>query len=102
MVSLSSRREGRFFSAPMMLRVNGEEYGTEKETLSALLEELKVRPERVAVEVNLKIIRRSDFPGFRLNQGDVVEIVNFVGGGQKCSVECVGIARPRSAAGFGR
>ena len=66
----------------MKLRINGEDYESERETLSALLEELKVIPGRVAVEVNLKVVRRADYPNLVLKEGDVVEIVNFVGGGQ--------------------
>lgn len=68
----------------MHLRVNGEEYHTEKETLGGLLEELKVIPERVAVEVNLIVVKRADFAGRKLKEGDAVEIVNFVGGGEGC------------------
>lgn len=65
----------------MLIRVNGEDYFTQRETLLELLEELKIIPERVAVEVNLQIIRRADFPKVRLKEGDSIEIVNFVGGG---------------------
>ncbi|MGE5237278.1 MAG: sulfur carrier protein ThiS [Chloroflexota bacterium] len=65
----------------MKLRVNGEEYLTESATLLDLLGELRIAPERVAVEVNLKVIKRADVPSLSLREGDVVEIVNFVGGG---------------------
>lgn len=67
----------------MKLRVNGEEYVTEQETIAGLLEEMRVMPERVAVEVNLKILKRADQEVHRLNEGDVIEIVNFVGGGSE-------------------
>lgn len=50
-------------------------------TIQELLEELKIDPGRVAVEVNLSVIRKAEFGIFRLNDGDSVEIVNFVGGG---------------------
>jgi len=66
----------------MRLRVNSEEYTTEKDTVTQLLRELDIIPERVAVEVNLKIIRRADFESYRLKEGDSVEIVYFVGGGE--------------------
>ncbi len=49
--------------------------------MSELLEELKIMPARVAVEVNLKIIRKAEYDKYELADGDVVEIVNFVGGG---------------------
>lgn len=65
----------------MTIKVNGEQYTTETNTLSQLLQELGIIPERVAVEINLKIIKKADFDKFLINEGDVVEIVNFVGGG---------------------
>jgi len=66
----------------MKLTVNGEnlELG-QVETIQDLLKELQIDPLRVAVEINLTIIRRSDYPTFKLKEGDRVEIVNFIGGG---------------------
>lgn len=60
--------------------------GTETElmdglTVTGLLEALKIDPGRVAVEVNLKIVRKCDYEKHTLNDRDSVEIVNFVGGG---------------------
>lgn len=66
----------------MILIVNGEKKETESKTISQLLRELEIIPERVAVEVNLKVIKRTDFENFQLKDGDVVEIVYFVGGGE--------------------
>jgi thiamine biosynthesis protein ThiS len=66
----------------MTLKVNGEEYVTEKDTVAELLKEMGVVPERVAVEVNMTVIKKSAFGNFRLKEGDSVEIVYFVGGGQ--------------------
>ena len=65
----------------MRIRLNGEEYETESLTLSGLLGELNIVHERVAVEVNLKIVKRADRDHYRLREGDNIEIVNFVGGG---------------------
>ncbi len=65
----------------MRLKVNGEEYGTDKDTILELLKEMNILPERVAVEVNLAIVKRGSFDSFRLKDGDSIEIVNFVGGG---------------------
>ena len=50
-------------------------------TVKELLRELQVQPGQVAVEVNLSIVKKADYPSFRLTDGDKVEIVNFVGGG---------------------
>lgn len=66
----------------MRLTVNGKSFETsDAETLSGLLRELAVEPDRVAVMVNEEIIRRADYPSFRLKENDTIEIVNFVGGG---------------------
>ncbi len=66
----------------MKLKVNGEAYTTERHTLAQLLREMEIVPERVAVEVNLVVIKKRDLEDFRLKDGDNVEIVYFVGGGQ--------------------
>ena len=66
----------------MKLTINGEiTENIRAGTVRELLEELKVEPGRVAVEVNLTVVRRADYGQYRLKEGDVVEIVNFVGGG---------------------
>ncbi len=66
----------------MRLKINGETVEDLKAvTVTELLNELKVLPERVAVEVNLAIVRKADYGSFTLRDGDTVEIVNFVGGG---------------------
>ena len=65
----------------MRLKVNGEDIETAAATVLQLLQEKGIKPERVAVEVNLKVLRRADFERLPLHEGDTVEIVNFVGGG---------------------
>lgn len=71
----------RFFIF-MRLKVNGESIeNLTAATLKELLDELRIDSGRVAVEVNLAVIKKSDYEDFRLNDRDRVEIVNFVGGG---------------------
>jgi thiamine biosynthesis protein ThiS len=66
----------------MRLTVNGETLeASNAVTITELLNELRIEPHKVAVEVNLSIIKKADYSTFRLNDGDKVEIVNFVGGG---------------------
>jgi thiazole synthase len=50
-------------------------------TVAALLEQLGIDPRRVAVEHNLVVIKREAFDRTTIDEGDSVEIVNFVGGG---------------------
>jgi thiamine biosynthesis protein ThiS len=50
-------------------------------TVADLLQNLQIESLRVAVEVNLAIIKKRDYEKHLLKDGDSVEIVNFVGGG---------------------
>ena len=50
-------------------------------TVRDLLDELGLGVERVAVEVDRRIVRRNDWAGRELAQGAAVEVVHFVGGG---------------------
>lgn len=65
----------------MKIILNGEDRETEAATITQLLNELDIVPERVAVEVNLKVIKKADYISYDLHDGDVVEVVYFVGGG---------------------
>ena len=65
----------------MNLTINGESRTASAETLSALVEQLGMRPDRVAIELNRDIVPRDRWPEIRLNEGDRLEIVHFVGGG---------------------
>ena len=50
-------------------------------TVSALLDRLGIDPRRVAVELNLTVLKRGAFEATTIQAGDSMEIVNFVGGG---------------------
>jgi thiamine biosynthesis protein ThiS len=66
----------------MKLTINGEVTETIRAaTVQELLDELKIASGRVAVEVNLTVVRKAEYGTFQLNDGDTVEVVNFVGGG---------------------
>ncbi|MBI3322057.1 MAG: type I DNA topoisomerase [Candidatus Omnitrophica bacterium] len=66
----------------MKLTVNGDPMDLpDGTTLTALLEQVKLRPELVVVELNLNILKREELPRTSLKEGDQVEIVHFVGGG---------------------
>lgn len=49
--------------------------------LDSLLELLALPRQRVAVELNHVVIRRTDWPETRVSDGDKLEVVHFVGGG---------------------
>jgi thiamine biosynthesis protein ThiS len=50
-------------------------------SVTALLAELDIDARRVAVELNLVVLKRAAFDSTDINDGDEIEIVNFVGGG---------------------
>ena len=52
-------------------------------TVLDLLAQLEIDSRRVAVEHNLVVLKRGTFATTMVNEGDAVEIVNFVGGGWK-------------------
>lgn len=66
----------------MKLTINGQERDFEAvATLSALIEKLGMKLDRVAVELNHSIVRRDQWAATALSEGDRLEIVHFVGGG---------------------
>ena len=50
-------------------------------TVSDLLSRHQIDSRRVAVELNLVVLKRPAFETTTISEGDEVEIVNFVGGG---------------------
>ena len=50
-------------------------------TMAGLIKDLKLVPERSAVEYNLKILKKTRWNETYLEEGDRVEIVQLVGGG---------------------
>jgi len=72
----------RLKSENMRLQINGEAQELPPGlSVTALIEHLELRPERVAIELNKQIVRRTLWKETQLNNGDVLEIVHFVGGG---------------------
>ncbi|MRR53862.1 MAG: sulfur carrier protein ThiS [Deltaproteobacteria bacterium] len=65
----------------MLVVVNGELKEIEPLSVLGLLELLEIDPRRVAVELNLDILPKPDYATTVLQDGDRIEIVQFVGGG---------------------
>jgi len=66
----------------MRLIINGDARDFSDElTLSGLVEQLGMKAERVAIELNRDIVPRGQWPATALRDGDRLEIVHFVGGG---------------------
>ena len=66
----------------MKLVLNGESQTFETPlTLTALIEKLGMKSDRIAIELNRNIVPREQWPQTQLSEGDRLEIVHFVGGG---------------------
>jgi thiamine biosynthesis protein ThiS len=69
--------------AGMRVMVNGESADIKDGcTVAELLDHLQIGRERVAVEVGLQIVPKANYDTYTLSEGDSIEIVHFVGGGQ--------------------
>jgi len=65
----------------MCITVNGDQREVpEGADLSALIALYNLTPDRVAVELNQRLVRAQQY-NTPLREGDVVELVTFVGGG---------------------
>jgi sulfur carrier protein len=66
----------------MRILLNGEPYDLPGPmTVADLLQHLGIDARRVAVELNVVVLKRGTFASTPIAEGDEVEVVNFVGGG---------------------
>jgi thiamine biosynthesis protein ThiS len=66
----------------MNLTINGQDRQFDSAlTISSLLAQLGMKPDRVAVELNRELVPRDRWPLTQLSDSDKLEIVHFVGGG---------------------
>lgn len=72
----------------MKIKVNGEVHEVpESLTVEALLARLGLPSARVAIERNLDILPRAQWPSTKVAPNDSYEIVHFVGGGSSSQWE---------------
>jgi thiamine biosynthesis protein ThiS len=68
----------------LIILVNGNHTDIADDSgISDLIKLLGLDSQRVAVELNRRIVRRADWDSTTISEGDKVEIVHFVGGGEK-------------------
>ena len=66
----------------MIIHINGEKREIAGGlSVAQLLGQLGIRPGRVVVELNRDVLSREAHDKTFLQEGDIIEIVNFVGGG---------------------
>jgi sulfur carrier protein len=64
------------------IRLNGDPYTIEDDArLTTLFEKLKMKPGRIAVELNREVVPKAEHGMVILKDGDELELINFVGGG---------------------
>ena len=76
--------EGKDFPSPM--------------SVDHLLRSLRLDPRKIAVERNLEIVPRSEFDTIQVKDGDRLEIVHFIGGGED-AVRTAPVDNPLTIAG---
>lgn len=64
-----------------MVKINGKNIEAAGMTISVYLDNSGYDPKVVAVELNEEIVPKSSYGETVLKDGDVVEVVSFVGGG---------------------
>ena len=66
----------------MTITLNGDRHDIPGPlSISELLAQLEIDARRVAVELNTAVVKKADYDSSVVDDGDAVEIVNFVGGG---------------------
>ena len=66
----------------MKITLNGEDRTLEEDTtIEAFMRELQLDPRKVAIEHNLAIVPCSEYSETYINDGDILEVVQFIGGG---------------------
>jgi sulfur carrier protein len=69
-------------ASSMRIQLNGESFELpDGETVAGLLARLELTGRRIAVELNLDIVPRSQHGETLLKEGDQIEVVHAIGGG---------------------
>ena len=64
-----------------MVYINGCEQAANGKTVVDIINEMDIDIRTIAVELNEEIVSKADYDSTTLKEGDVLEVVSFVGGG---------------------
>jgi sulfur carrier protein len=64
-----------------MVKVNGQYIDCAGKSIAEFLAQTNYNPTRIAVERNEQIVPKSEYADAIIKDGDVIEVVSFVGGG---------------------
>ena len=66
----------------MNIVVNGEKLNISKNTtISQLLQQLEVKDKVMAVAINMEIVKKDKWDTHKIEEGNKLELLHFVGGG---------------------
>ena len=73
----------------MNITLNGEnKIVPDNIMIAGLLEFLRIQHQRVAVELNMEIVKKDRYGETSIKEGDSLEVVSFMGGGCESIAEC--------------
>ena len=64
-----------------MVQINGNEFEAADRTVESVIQELEYDIRTIAIELNEEIVPKANLAQVTLKDGDVLEVVSFVGGG---------------------
>ena len=70
-----------FYGGMDMVKINGNQENAAGKTLAEYLETTSFDTRRIAVEINGEIVPKAQYANTLINDGDIIEVVSFVGGG---------------------
>jgi len=70
-------------NSKITIYINGEKKIIKPQNLDTLIDNLNINKDNIAIEINRNIINKNNYKKYLLKNNDKVEIVNFIGGGNK-------------------
>ncbi len=64
-----------------MVKINGKDYDVSGMTITEYLASTEYKKELIALERNEEIVPKAEYDNTVIEDGDIIEIVSFVGGG---------------------
>ena len=65
----------------VLVYINGCEQAANGKSIVDIINEMNIDIRTIAVELNEEIVSKADYDSTTLKDGDVLEVVSFVGGG---------------------
>jgi sulfur carrier protein len=66
----------------MRVKINGKQEDTTAGTMMELLQSKGIEPQMVSVELNSKVLERGAYGQTKIQDGDLIEFLFFMGGGK--------------------